>query len=103
MPQINSTASFPEEYAPKKTPSRAHLISSESLTLRRQPNAADVVVGGDVEGAAVVAEGAVGGVDAGVERAQMGAVGGEDQYAAGTGGEQVAVNIDLHAVGQSLL
>ena len=65
-------------------------------------DAVEALARGDVEGRAVVAEADVGGGLAGVQRAEVGPVGGEDQDPAGAGGEEVAVLVDLQAVGQPL-
>ena len=65
-----------------------------------QPHPHQVHVGGDVERAAVVAEGAVGGGLAGADGAEVLALRRDDQHAARPGGEQVALGVDLQAVGQ---
>src|SRR5262249_7254147 len=77
--------------------------ASEALTPGQRADAADGLVAHDVEGAAVVAEDAVAGVDAGGDGAQVPAVGGQDEYAAGAGGEDVTIFVHLHAVRQALL
>ena len=63
--------------------------------------AAEPRVRGDVQRAAVVAEGAVRNEVAGRDRAEVLACGRDHEHAAGAGGEQVAVGVDLEAVGRA--
>ncbi len=64
-------------------------------------DAAEIHVGGEVEGGAVVAPGAVGGAFAGGDTAEQFALGGEDINASRAGGPEVAFFIYFEAIGQA--
>lgn len=66
------------------------------LFLQRNPQYP--IDGGDVEGAAIVAEGDVGGASA-ADAAEEFGVGIENQDAAGACGEDIALRIDLETIG----
>src|SRR5436190_4981757 len=80
-----------------RTPHSGLVICSRHVRL----DSADVHVGADEEGFAVVAEFAVGGALAGVEAAEDFAFGREAIDAAGASGPEVALLIDGHAIGQA--
>src|SRR6185503_10150975 len=75
----------------------------EAGAFHLQAQAKDVHVGGDEEGGAVLAERAVAGGLARREGAEVLRVLVEDVDAAGAGREEMALGIDLHAVGEPLL
>src|SRR5258708_7220336 len=75
----------------------------EAGPLHLEAQAEDVHVGGDEERGAVLAERAVAGGLPRREGAEVLAVLVEDVDASGAGGEEMALGVDLEAVGQSLL
>src|SRR5260221_783526 len=77
-------------------------LRSEAGALDLEAEAKDVHVGRDEQGRAVLAERAVAGGLARGEGAQVLALLVEYVYAAGAGGEEMALGVDLHAVGQPL-
>src|SRR3954469_2010111 len=80
-----------------RTPHLASVVRPRRVGL----DAADVHVGADEKGVAVVAELAVGGALAGVQAAEDFACGSKAINAAGAGGPDVALLIDRQAVGQA--
>src|SRR5438128_4988633 len=77
-------------------------LRSEAGALDLEAEAKDVHVGRDEQGRAVLSERAVAGGLARGEGAQVLALLVEDVDAAGSGGEEMALGVDLHAVGQPL-
>src|SRR5260370_34040441 len=74
------------------------------LSLDLQFDARQAGIGGDVKHVAVfAAKGAVRGGHAGIDAAQVLSLGREDVHSSRAGGEQVAVLINLHAVGKAIL
>src|SRR5258708_4764817 len=77
-------------------------LRSEAGALDLEAEAKDVHVGCDEQRRAVLAERAIAGGLARRKRAQVLALLVEDVDAAGSGGEEVALGVDLHTVGQPL-
>ena len=71
------------------------------LALDQRPDTAKVVVGGQVEGEAVIAEAVVGDPSAGIDPSEQLALGGNDQGTPRRGDPEVAACINRKAVGRA--